>query len=106
MTTPGKDIPIQFEGKIDDDQMKIIVYAKNFSKSVRSRNENCVVWYVLDADKDTQMFHYSNQLFLSSEYTHSGLLVKSGPFPIKHGSTWRITFEKQDDVALLEKGMS
>ncbi len=99
------DIPVQYVSHVDDERMKVVVYAKNFSSYLRSKNENCVVWQLFKASKDSE-FKYSNQLQIASQYRSSGLVVKNGPFLVKHGSTWKITFNKRDDVAMLEEGES
>jgi len=95
--------PIKFESNVENPRIKVVVYAKNYSSTIHSKNDNIVIWYVLEADKNSDM-EYSHQLSIGSEFQSSGLTVKNGPFPLKHGSTWKITFQKREDVAILEEG--
>ena len=95
--------PIQFESSVENPRIKVVVYTKNYSSYVHPKNDNIVIWHVMDGDKNSHI-DYSHHLSIGSEFTNSGLIVKNGPFPMKHGTTWKITFQKREDVALLEEG--
>lgn len=96
------NIEVKYVNMTGHTQFQVLVFTKNFNTN--SIDDCHVAWEVIRAETSSE-FLYPIDCQVGVSYRDADKLLTCGPFRAKMGSTWNVTKEKKNGVAIMKEGM-